>query len=442
MSGDLTGTFYLYTHDNPCHMSKWIKYPLVFLATLVVLFGVFFCYVYFSVDNRVTLENPVASFSNTKNIQRLDSVTLPPDSVTRYITALLQKANVHGLAVSIVNNQELVYQQYFGLRDKRKNEPFTPGTIWYGASLSKTILADVALQLAAEGLIHLDTPLYRYLVKPLYTYRTNSVQQFFGANYIDYNSLEGDGRYKKITARMCLAHTSGFPNWRWLEPDQKLKIKFEPGTKYSYSGEGLFLLQVVMEEITGKDFEELAIEKIFVPLEMNRSSFVWQRAYEGNYAVGYGSNGSFLGIPKRNVPNGAGSLSTTLEEYTRYFQTVLMQQQPRYKVLTSQQIRIKARQQFGPDAQVETNENDSIRLAYGLGYGLYETPYGKAFFKEGHLEGWQHYAVGIPAKGNALILMSNSDNAESIFKELIEYTTGNTTTPWYWEGYIPFDLEP
>lgn len=423
-------------------MGKWIKYPLVFLATLAGLLGIFFCYVYFSVANRVTLENPVPSFSNTRSIQRLDSVTLLPDSVTRYITALMNKANVHGLSVSIVNNHELVYQQYFGVRDKRKNESFTPGTIWYGASLSKTILADVTLQLAAEGFIHLDTPLYRYLDKPLYTYHTNRIQQFFGANYIDYNSLEGDERYKMITPRMCLAHTSGFPNWRWLEPDQKLTIKFEPGAKYSYSGEGLFLLQFVLEETTGKDFEELAVEKIFIPMEMNRSSFVWQRAYEGNYAVGHDGNGSFLGIPKRNVPNGAGSLSTTLEEYTSYFQTVLGQRESRYADLVSPQIRIKAKQQFGPNSQVESNENDSIKLSYGLGYGLYETPYGKAFFKEGHLEGWQHYAVGIPGKGNALILMSNSDNAESIFKELIEYTTGNTSTPWYWEGYIPYNNKP
>ncbi|MEQ1588605.1 MAG: serine hydrolase domain-containing protein, partial [Cyclobacteriaceae bacterium] len=150
-------------------MTKWIKYPLIILATLVGLFGIFFCYVYFSVDNRVKLEKPLAVFSNTKNIKRLDSVTLPSDSVTRYITTLMKQANVHGLAVSIINDHELVYQRYFGVRDKRKNESFIPGTIWYGASFSKTMLADVTLQLATEGLIHLDTPLYRYLTNPLHT---------------------------------------------------------------------------------------------------------------------------------------------------------------------------------------------------------------------------------------------------------------------------------
>jgi hypothetical protein len=76
-------------------------------------------------------------------------------------------------------------------------------------------------------------------------------------------------------------------------------------------------------------------------------------------------------------------------------------------------------------------------LSYGLGYGLYETPYGRAFFKEGHLEGWQHYAVGFPDQGTALIMMSNSDNAEGTFKTLIEFCLANPYTPWYWEGYLP-----
>jgi CubicO group peptidase (beta-lactamase class C family) len=126
--------------------------------------------------------------------------------------------------------------------------------IWYGASLSKTIFADVVLQLVEEGVLDLDTPLYTYLKEPLYSYSTNTVQQLFGKNFIDYSSLKADERYKQITPRMCLAHTTGLPNWAWLEPDKKLKINFEPGTRYSYSGEGMFLLQFVIEKLTGRDF--------------------------------------------------------------------------------------------------------------------------------------------------------------------------------------------
>lgn len=236
---------------------------------------------------------------------------------------------------------------------------------------------------------------------------------------------------------MCLSHTTGLPNWRWIEPDGKLKFKFEPGERYSYSGEGMFLLQMALEEISGKDFEELAIEKVFSPLHLVRSSFVWQRAYEGHYAVGHNTDGSSLGIPKRNAPNAAGSLSTTLEEFSSYFRTILHQDESRYRLMTTAQVPIPFKQQFGPEALIKTHDNDAIQLSYGLGYGVYQTPFGRAFFKEGHGDGWQHYAVGFPDRETALVLMSNSDNAESIFKELIEFTTANKYTPWYWENYIP-----
>ena len=65
---------------------------------------------------------------------------------------------------------------------------------------------------------------------------------------------------------------------------------------------------------------------------------------------------------------------------------------------------------------------------------------GERFFKEGHLEGWQHYVVGFPDQGFGLVLLSNSDQAESIFKELIEFLSGNKSTPWSWEGYFPYDV--
>lgn len=370
---------------------------------------------------------------------RLDSTLISPDSIDRLVVTLMEKARVHGMAIQVINQHKVVYQNQFGFGNKETGERLTPGKIFYGASFSKTIFADIVLQLEEDKVIHLDTPLVKYLARPLFTYKTNFLQQFFGSNYINYSDLRGDNRFENITARMCLSHTSGLPNWRWLEDDKKLKIKYEPGTRYSYSGEGMFLLQTVIEELTQRTIEQIAVEKVFEPLGMSSSSYVWQRNYEGEYAVGHNTPGNNLRIPKSNVPNAAGSLSTTLEDYSKFFRSVLSQEEDRYHTLITPQVSIKSKQQFGPNARIDTHDNDPIRLAYGLGFGLYETPYGKAFFKEGHLEGWQHYAVGFPSKGIGLIMMSNSDNAESIFKEIIECTTGNTHTPWFWEGYIPYD---
>jgi serine-type D-Ala-D-Ala carboxypeptidase/endopeptidase len=408
-------------------------------SVLLILLLALIAFTYFSVDNSLEKRPTPAPFQNKKIIKRLNDSEITTDSLSGYITSLMKKAKVHGLAVSIFNNNELAYQKLFGFKNREKGELLIPGTIFYGASLSKTIFADVVLQLAEAKVLHLDTPLYKYLKHPLYTYQTNFVQRLFGANYIDYADLKNDNRYQLITARMCLSHTSGLPNWRWLEEDKKLKIHFNPGSRYSYSGEGMFLLQFVIEQITSKDFKDIASEKVLKPLQMNSSSYVWQRSYEGNYCVGHDANGNNLRIPKSNVANAAGSISTTIEDYTRFLQDILKQKDARYKELLTPQTSIKSKQQFGPNAWIDTNENDSIRLSYGLGFGLFFTPYGKAFFKEGHLEGWQHYTVGFPEKGIGIVIMSNSDNAESIFKELLEFSIANHYTPWYWEHYIPYD---
>jgi CubicO group peptidase (beta-lactamase class C family) len=172
---------------------------------------------------------------------------------------------------------------------------------------------------------------------------------------------------------------------------------------------------------------------------MSSTSYRWQREYEDHYCVGHTSEGNTLGIPKTNNANAAGSMSTTLEDYTRFIHAVLRQEKQDFIDIISPQIRIKSKQQFGPNSMIDTNENDPIQLSYGLGFGIYFTPYGKAFFKEGHLDGWQHYAVGFPENKTAVIIMSNSENAESIFTKVVELTIGNEYTPSFWEGYLPFD---
>ena len=411
---------------------------IIGFAILVIL--ALFLFVYFGVDNSLKRQPPLPEFKNQLNIVRLDNTKISADSLSASIVYLMKKAHVDGLAISIMDSNKLVYQKYFGFKNKSKRELLKPGTIFYGASLSKTLFADIVLQLVNEKILNLDTPLYKYLLKPLYSYNANLFQRMTGTNYVDYSDLKDDDRYKLITARMCLDHTTGLPNWRSLEENKRLKIKFTPGSKYSYSGEGMFLLQFVIEQLTGKSFERLAQEIELNPLQLKSSSYVWQRSYEKNYCVGHDKKGNTLGVPKRNAPNAAGSLSTTLEDYSKFFIAILKQDKPRYKELLTPQIRIKSKQQFGKNAWIETHDNDSINLSYGLGFGLFNTPYGNAFFKEGHLEGWQHYVVGFPDKGIGIVIMSNSDNAESIFKELLEVSIANNYTPWYWEGYVPYDI--
>ena len=63
-------------------------------------------------------------------------------------------------------------------------------------------------------------------------------------------------------------------------------------------------------------------------------------------------------------------------------------------------------------------------------------------FKEGHGDGFQHYSIIFPERGLGVLLMSNSDNAESIFHHLLILTIADTYTPLEWEGYVPYDQKP
>jgi D-alanyl-D-alanine-carboxypeptidase/D-alanyl-D-alanine-endopeptidase len=102
-------------------------------------------------------------------------------------------------------------------------------------------------------------------------------------------------------------------------------------------------------------------------------------------------------------------------------------------------VRIRSRTQVGPRASETTSVNDPIELSYGLGWGLQRTPHGWGAFKEGHGDGFQHYSIVYPAKKLGVLLMSNSDNAESIFGHLLTLTIADTFTPLEWENYVPYD---
>jgi len=370
-----------------------------------------------------------------QSIKRINGSTISGDSLTMRVQHLMQIANVSGVAISVFNNNEPVYSKTFGLANVQQHIQLLPNTEMYGASFSKMVFAYIVMQLVQDKIIDLDKPLVTYLPKSLPDYK-------FDSKYKGYQDLKDDERYKKITARMCLMHTTGFPNWRWFEPDQKLKIKSDPGTRYSYSGEGIYLLQFVLEQITGENLETIAQERVFQPLGMKNTSYVWQNSFDTNICYGHNEKGEPYELKKRNEANAAGSMTTTLNDFTKFYTALINHKnltKKSFDEMTSTQVRIKSKAQFGPRAIIDSADNDNIQLSYGLGVGVFHTPYGRAFFKEGHDDGWGHYSICYPDKKIAIVIMTNNDNGESIFKELLEYAIGDIYTPWRWENYIPYD---
>ena len=378
----------------------------------------------------------VSLFVFSQGITRLDNSQISFAEADKKIEALMASAKVTGMAITVFNNNEPVYKKTFGYKRADTKEPLRESTNIYGASLSKVVFAMLVMKLVEEGVIDLDKPLQQYLPKPIYEY------QPLMKWHDNYKDLKNDTLYQKITARMCLDHTTGFANWRWYEPDQKLRVNFTPGSKYEYSGEGLVYLQVVIEKMLNKSLEELMQEKIFKPLGMINSSYKWQQRFETDYSFGHDANGKLYQKDKDNDARSASTLETTLDDYAAFTKGVLKNSILKPSTTANMftpQIRIRTVQQFGPNSTRDTIAWDAIQLGYGLGWGLLQTRYGTGAFKEGHGDGFQHYTIIFPKTGIGIIIMTNSDNGESIFKYLLENLIGDTFTPWYWENYIPYD---
>jgi CubicO group peptidase (beta-lactamase class C family) len=288
------------------------------------------------------------------------------------------------------------------------------------------------MQLIQEKVLALDTPLHTYLEKPL-------------PEYDYYKDLANDDQWKLLTARNCLSHTTGFPNLRILNPrgNGKLEFFFKPGERFAYSGEGIYLLQFVVEQITNTGLEELAINRVFKPLGMNRTSYVWQDRFEANFALGHDILESSIEYRKRTRADGGGSLHTSISDYAKFVEAIMQGKgldKSTWHTMLSPSIRIKSKHQFPSLSEETTDSYDLIALSYGLGWGLLRSEYGRAFFKEGHGNGWQNYNINFIDQKTSIIIITNSDNGENIFKDLLEKVIGDTITPWQWEEYIPYQL--
>ncbi len=366
-----------------------------------------------------------------RTIQRPDGRPIETSRIDESVEGLMLAAHVTGTGIAVFHGGKVAYLKAYGYRDTEKGLSLTPDSVMTSASLSKAAFASLVMLLVQEHAIDLDTPIYKYLPKPL-------------PDYPRYADLKGDDRIQKLTLRILLSHTSGFPNWRAFEDDRKLRIHFDPGTRFAYSGEGIALAQFVVETVTHKSLTDLMNERLFQPLHMNRTSMVWESRFENDFANGYDEYGRSLGPEKRKTPDAAGSMQTTLHDYADLLSAIM-----RRKVLSpravgwmlSPQIRIYSAHQFPSLENTTTTVNDAIRLRYGLGWGLYSSPYGKAFFKEGHDEGWRHLALCFN-NGSGILIMTNSSNGEGIFKPLIDSVLGPTSFPFDWENYTPYNLLP
>jgi CubicO group peptidase (beta-lactamase class C family) len=195
----------------------------------------------------------------------------------------------------------------------------------------------------------------------------------------------------------------------------------------------------MIEEFTGKKLEVIAREEAFDPLQMNHTGMIWEKKFEDNFSYAYFKDGKKYGSERRESSRAAGSMSTTANDYAQFVINLMKKKglsSKSYRQMFLPQIMVKSKRGFGPLKDSITNENDTIRLAWGLGIGLFDSPFGKVFFHTGHGDANQNFAVAYPKAGTAVIILSNSENFEKYNAQILKLCIGDTYSPLRWLGHL------
>jgi len=327
----------------------------------------------------------------------LDYTPAKAAEVDRFIETYRKYYNIPGVSLALIKDGKVIYHKTYGVSNTMTGEKVDERTLFEAASITKPVFAFAVQRLAERGIIDLDKPLYLYL---------------------PYEDIAYDDRYKLITARHVLTHRTGFPNWRSMNPDGKLDLKFTPGTSYNYSGEGFEYLKMVVEKITGKKVEQVLQEEVIGPMGLYHTFFSKNDSLQRMVAYGH-----FDKLPSNNElpqsPGMAYSMHTEAKIFTNFMLYLL--EQKGLKAQTYDTMFQKHSEYNYAEYKVTPPK---IPTYMGMSLEIRETPFGKSFGHGGNNGDFKcQFEVYKDAKmGYAIFTNSNTSDVllENMRKFLVE----------------------
>jgi CubicO group peptidase (beta-lactamase class C family) len=302
------------------------------------------------------------------------------------IPKLLAEYRVPGAAVTVISDGEITLARGYGVLRAGGETKVTERTVFQAASLSKPVFAYGVHLLAREGILDLDRSLSEYLDEP----------------YVE------DERVSRITARMVLSHSTGFPNWRprrWTDDPGALEIEFDPGTRFQYSGEGYVYLQRVVEKLTGESLDVYLRRAVLEPLGMTESTYVWEERLEEIPASPHDGEG----VPQRKWrPREAlasGTLQTTALDYARFLKALLVDSELVGAMLV-------------PEIRIDDE------LSWSLGMGVETAGNERFFWQWGDDDTFKALAAGSRSNGAAVVVFTNGVWGLDVARPVVELVLG------------------
>jgi len=318
-----------------------------------------------------------------------------------------------GMGIVVVRDTQVVYLKGLGYADAEARRPFTPQTVFYVASTTKSFTGLAAAMLDMQGTFRLDAPLSRYLP---------------GAR------LKPPRHADSITIRQLLSHSHGVAGGpveirlaytgEYQDNQQLVALLAEhnplPDLSYRYSNLGYNVAAMAMEQVTGESWKETLQRLIFTPLGMKSTSALVSRFPAERLAMPYGSTPAGFariryGKTDANMQS-AGGLVTTLTDYARWLEAHLNDGRvDGRQVLPAAAIR----EAHKPQARYARTVRGLTMVGYGLGWNIGLVNGQDTLFSHGGgFAGFSTSMSFLPARRVGIVVMVNTSDLGSALTEL------------------------
>ncbi|MGG5487876.1 serine hydrolase domain-containing protein [Winogradskyella sp.] len=326
-----------------------------------------------------------------ETITTVDGKTIKDAKLTSEIKKIMESENIPAISIAVINDNKVVYHDAMGVSNMETKIEVDDHSIFEAASLSKPIFAYFVMKMVEKGKLDLDKPLYEYLPHPGIV-------------------PESQEDAKMITARMVLAHQTGFPNHSNGQP---IKLAFKPGTDFMYSGEAYQYLAAIIGMQNGvgykADLNELFQNEVTVPLKMQHSTFVWDDYVAKHKVFGHDKEGRPIDdSPRAGSGDGTtffsyASLHSEANEYAKFIIAMLKKEGLQEKTFNEM---LKEHTHFKDDNPLK---QEIGQTGWGLGFTQKITKDYTMHMHTGNNHDFQAYAMFIPEKSYGLVVFTNSD---------------------------------
>lgn len=358
----------------------------------------------------VAVPNACAPSDLDPGIRTLGGSAITQAQIDSLLAHEMVALGIPGLSLAILNDGQVVFHRAMGITDIDSPAAVNDGTVFEAGSLTKPVFAYFAMRMVEKGVLELDTPLYRYI----------PIDELWNGWYED---IADDERHRRITARMVLGHTTGLPNWRWEDPNGSLDLKFDPGSRFSYSGEGYEMLADVLAHLVDVDLRGLNAlfrREVAIPLGMNSASISHAEGLARRKA-----NGHVSGEPsgKDWCCNGrdfmaAGGLHTEAFSYAMFLVAIMAGDG-----LSEAHIDEMLTAQIDVPSDAPVRVDDGV-TGWGLGFAVRPSRYGPLNLHGGTNTGFRSAFLFQRNRGFGYVLFTNSDRGDELNVRLRELLVG------------------